>query len=147
MNASVISNVTPHNLVCIIMISRWMCSTLWQPSWCNAVGIIVNSQWNFPPLKILLLCNSVRVVLLIARGWRGTSLPRVSIHKEIQRRRCCAFSEKARLLWNLLWRINQKKHNTYGVETCIFRYDLFRLTIWFNGLSHGNNHYQRRWFK
>ena len=32
--------------------------------------------------------NSVRVVLLIARGWRGTSLPRVSIHKEIQRRRC-----------------------------------------------------------
>ena len=33
-------------------------------------------------------CNSVRVVLLIARGWRGTSLPRVSIHKEIQRRRC-----------------------------------------------------------
>ena len=32
--------------------------------------------------------NSVRVVLLIARGWRGTSLPRVSIHKEIQRHRC-----------------------------------------------------------
>ena len=32
--------------------------------------------------------NSVRVVLLIARGWRGTSLPRVSIRKEIQRRRC-----------------------------------------------------------
>ena len=32
--------------------------------------------------------NSVRVVLLIARGWRGTSLPRVSIRKEIQRCRC-----------------------------------------------------------
>ena len=32
--------------------------------------------------------NSVRVVLLIARGWRGTSLPRVNIRKEIQRRRC-----------------------------------------------------------
>ena len=32
--------------------------------------------------------NSVRVVLLIARGWRGTSLPRVGIRKEIQRRRC-----------------------------------------------------------
>ena len=32
--------------------------------------------------------NSVRVVLLIARGWRGTSLPRVSIRKEIQRHRC-----------------------------------------------------------
>ncbi len=27
--------------------------------------------------------NSVRVVLLIARGWRGTSLPRVNIRKEI----------------------------------------------------------------
>ena len=32
--------------------------------------------------------NSVRVVLLIARGWRGTSLPRVNDRKEIQRRRC-----------------------------------------------------------
>ena len=32
--------------------------------------------------------NSVRVVLLIARGWRGTSLPRGSIRKENQRRRC-----------------------------------------------------------
>ena len=32
--------------------------------------------------------NSVRVVLLIARGWRGTSLPRGNVRKEIQRRRC-----------------------------------------------------------
>ncbi|MBF1548784.1 MAG: hypothetical protein HXO04_04530 [Prevotella salivae] len=32
--------------------------------------------------------NSVRVVPLIARGWRGTSLPRVNVRKEIQRRRC-----------------------------------------------------------
>ena len=32
--------------------------------------------------------NSVRVVLLIARGWRGTSLPRVNDRKGIQRRRC-----------------------------------------------------------
>ena len=32
--------------------------------------------------------NSVRVVLLIARGWRGTSLPRVNVRKEIQRHRC-----------------------------------------------------------
>ena len=59
--------------------------------------------------------NSVRVVLLIARGWRGTSLLRVNVRKEIQRRRCCAFSLKARLQWNLLWRINPKKRNTYGV--------------------------------
>ena len=33
-------------------------------------------------------CNSVRVVLLIAQGWRGTSLPRVNVRKEIQRHRC-----------------------------------------------------------
>ena len=59
--------------------------------------------------------NSVRVVLLIARGWRGTSLPRVSIHKEIQRHRCWAFSVKACYQWNFLWRINPKKRNTYGV--------------------------------
>ncbi len=32
--------------------------------------------------------NSVRVVLLIARGWRGTSLPRGNIRKEIQRCKC-----------------------------------------------------------
>ena len=32
--------------------------------------------------------NSVRVVLLIARGWRGTSLPRVNVRKEIQRCKC-----------------------------------------------------------
>ena len=32
--------------------------------------------------------NSVRVVLLIARGWRGTSLPRVNVRKEIQRCQC-----------------------------------------------------------
>ena len=32
--------------------------------------------------------NSVRVVLLIARGWRGTSLPLVNVRKGIQRRRC-----------------------------------------------------------
>ena len=34
--------------------------------------------------------NSVRVVLLIARGWRGTSLPRGNVRKEIQRHRCCS---------------------------------------------------------
>ena len=39
--------------------------------------------------------NSVRVVLLIARGWRGTSLPRVNVRKEIQRCKCWAFSVKA----------------------------------------------------
>ena len=67
--------------------------TIWMPSWCNAVG----------------------VVLLIARGWRGTSLPRVNIRKEIQRHRCWAFFVKSPLQWTLLWQINQKKHNIYGV--------------------------------
>ena len=38
--------------------------------------------------------NSVRVVFLIARGWRGTSLPRGNVCMEIQRHRCWAFSEK-----------------------------------------------------
>ena len=50
---------------------------------------------NNATLTIVSPCNSVRVVLLIARGWRGTSLPRVNVCKEIQRRRCWAFSMKA----------------------------------------------------
>ena len=43
---------------------------------------------NKATLTIVSPCNSIRVVLLIARGWRGTSLPRVNIRKEIQRHRC-----------------------------------------------------------
>ena len=43
---------------------------------------------NHATLTIVSPRNSVRVVLLIARGWRETSLPRVNIRKEIQRRRC-----------------------------------------------------------
>jgi len=50
---------------------------------------------NHATSTIVSPCNSVRVVLLIAQGWRGTSLPRVNIRKEMQRRRCWAFSEKA----------------------------------------------------
>jgi len=49
---------------------------------------------NHATPKIVSSRNSVRVVFLIARGWRGTSLPRVSIRKGIQRRRCWAFSVK-----------------------------------------------------
>ena len=121
----------------------------------NAVGVvpfcfpytILPLIINYITLTIVSSRNSVRVVLLIARGWRGTSLPRVNVRKEIQRHRCWAFSVKACYQWNFLWRINPKKRNTYGVETCISRYDLFRLTTWFNGLSRGNNHYLRRRFK
>ena len=82
---------------------------------CNAVGVALIFQWNLSTLQMRSPRNSVRVVLLIARGWRGTSLPRVNIHMEIQRHRCWVFSVKAHLQWNLLWRINQKKRNTYGV--------------------------------
>jgi len=49
---------------------------------------------NKATLTIVSPRNSVRVVLLIARGWRGMSLPRVNVHKEIQRHRCWAFFEK-----------------------------------------------------
>ena len=71
--------------------------------------------WMYIPLCMPSWCNSVRVVLLIARGWRGTSLPRVSIRKGIQRHKCWAFSMKARLQWNILWRIIQRNRNPYGV--------------------------------
>ena len=43
---------------------------------------------NNATLTIISPRNSVRVVFLIVRGWRGTSLPRVNIRKEIQRHRC-----------------------------------------------------------
>ena len=52
---------------------------------------------NHVTLIIVSPCNSVRVVFLIARGWRGTSLPRGNVGKEIQRHRCWAFSMKALL--------------------------------------------------
>ena len=81
----------------------------------NATGAMPILQWMYLPPWILSPRNSVRVVLLIARGWRGTSLPRVNVRKEIQRCKCWAFSLKARLQRNLSWRINQKKRNIYGV--------------------------------
>ena len=52
-------------------------------------------QWTHPSQQMFSFRNSVRVVLLIARGWRGTSLPRVNVRKGIQRHRCWAFYEKA----------------------------------------------------
>ena len=50
--------------------------------------IILRFIINIIVTTIISSRNSVRVVLLIARGWRGTSLPRVNIRKEIQRHRC-----------------------------------------------------------
>ena len=90
-------------------------------------------------------CNSVRVVLLITRGWRGTSLPRVNVCMEIQRRRCWAFSVKAHLQWNLLWRINQKKRNTYGVvpRTIYTNPGLPNDSVGYSGLSKAQ--YRWRW--
>ena len=43
---------------------------------------------NNVTLTIVSSRNSVRVVLLIAQGWRGTSLPWVNVRKEIQRCKC-----------------------------------------------------------
>ena len=50
--------------------------------------IILHFFINDISIAITSPCNSVRVVLLIARGWRGTSLPWVNVSKEIQRHRC-----------------------------------------------------------
>ena len=50
---------------------------------------------NHVTLTIVSPRNSVRVVLLIARGWWGTSLPRINVYKEIQRCKCWTFSVKA----------------------------------------------------
>jgi len=60
----------------------------------NATPTIVSSR------------NSVRVVPLIARGWRGTSLPRGNICKEIET-------------------LGYQKRNTYGVEKCVLIYYLW----------------------
>ena len=78
-----------------VSVFLWMKITIWMPASCNAVGVVPVFQWTHLSLRMFSFCNSVRVVLLIARGWRGTSLPRVNVRKEIQRHRCCAFSKKA----------------------------------------------------
>ena len=74
---------------------QWMKIAIWMFSWCNAVGVVPIFQWTHLSQQMFSFRNSVRVVLLIARGWRGTSLPRVSVRKGIQRHRCWAFSMKA----------------------------------------------------
>ena len=106
---------SPRNAVGVMPIFQWMRHPWWMFSPRNAVGVMSILQWMYLPPWILSPRNSVRVVPLIARGWRGTSLPRVNVRKEMQRRRCWAFSEKARSQWTLFWQINQKKRNTYGV--------------------------------
>ena len=103
------------NTVDVMPLFQWMYASWWMLQWCNTVGFMPIFQCMYVSWRMLQRCNSVRVVLLIARGWRGTSLPRVNIRKEIQRRRYWAFSVKAWLQWNLSWRINPKKRNTYGV--------------------------------
>ena len=81
---------------------RWYCAGIpmdedrnMNALMCNAVGIVPIFQWTHLSPRMFSSRNSVRVVLLIARGWRGTSLPRVNVRKEIQRHRCWAFSKKA----------------------------------------------------
>ena len=89
------------------MICRILHDEMTQIILCFIINIIVTT--------IISSRNSVRVVSLIARGWRGTSLPRGNVSMGIQRHRCWAFSVKSHLRWTLLWRITPKKHNTYGV--------------------------------
>ena len=83
------------NAVGVIPASQWMYLAIEMPSWCNAVGVMPAFQWMYLAIEMPSWCNAVGVVLLIARGWRGTSLPRVNVCKEIQRHRCWAFFEKA----------------------------------------------------
>ena len=106
--------------------------------------------------------NSVRVVPLIARGWRETSLPRVNIRKEIQRHRCWAFLRKhgyseeihgglrlesviptalkhsyhgvidSNIRMNKCW-ITLRKRNTYGVERNQLQNKMGGNTAWYVG--------------
>ena len=79
----------------VVSVFQWMKIAIWIPASCNAVGVVPVFQWMNFAIWMFSWCNAVGVVLLIARGWRGTSLPRVNIRKGIQRHRCWAFSEKA----------------------------------------------------
>ena len=99
----------------------------------NTTGVMPVFQWMRHPRWMFSPRNSVRVVLLIARGWRGTSLPRVNIRKEIQRHRCWAFSEKACSQWTLLWRITLRKRNTDGVERNHLQNKMGGNTAWYVG--------------
>ena len=101
----------------------------------NTIGVMPVFQWMRHPRWMFSPRNSVRVVPLIARGRRGTSLPRVNIRKEIQRHRCWAFSVKSPLQWTFLWRITLKKHNTDGVEKNQLQNEMGGNTAW-DGWKH-----------
>ena len=88
-----------------------------------------NIQWTHLSQQMFSFRNLVRVVLLIARGWRGTSLPRVNVRKGIQRHRCWAFYEKEWVSRGHSWRITLRKRNTNGVETFFLYHDLHFLTL------------------
>ena len=78
----------------VMPVFQWIYPTWWIRAPRNAVGVMPVFQWIHLSRRMFSFRNSVRVVLLIARGWRGTSLPRVNVRKEIQRHRCWAFSKK-----------------------------------------------------
>ena len=84
----------PCNVVEFMLISPWMYFALWMLWRCNAVGLVAIFRWMYFAIKMPLWCNAVGVVLLIAQGWRGTSLPWVSIRKGIQRCKCWVFLRK-----------------------------------------------------
>ena len=66
-----------HHTICFMIIIQCVCSECWTLLMYNAVGIMVIFRWMCLILWLPSWCNAVGVVLLIARGWRGTSLPRV----------------------------------------------------------------------
>ena len=115
---SIIWILQPCNIISVVPIFLWIRLSQWMCSPRNAVVVVPIFRWIHLSPWMFSPRNSVRVVLLIAQGWRGTSLPWVSIRKEIQRHRCWAFSMKACLKRCNLLRINQKKRNTYGVVPC-----------------------------
>jgi len=83
--------------------------------------IILRFFINDISIAITSPCNSVRVVLLIARGWRGTSLPR-GIRKETATPMALFPTQHTLTQGSLHYRLatlGYQKRNTDGVETFI----------------------------
>ena len=67
--------------------------------------------------------NAVGVVLLVAQGWRGTSLPWVNYPAKPQRCRRCTFYNKSQPHKYIMQKTTRKTYNTYGVASHITRFN------------------------
>ena len=67
--------------------------------------------------------NAVGVVLLVAQGWRGTSLPWVNYRRNSQRCRRCTFYNMSQPHKYIMQNTTQKTYNTYGVASYITRFN------------------------